>query len=39
MKSEAQPTSMIKEENKVANRDWVDHQACSLFQYINVAYS
>ena len=26
----------IKEENKVANRDWVDHQACSLLQYINV---
>ena len=26
----------IKEESKVANRDWVDHQACSLFQYINV---
>ena len=22
--------------NKVANRDWVDHQACSLLQYINV---
>ena len=26
----------IKEESKVANRDRVDHQACSLFQYINV---
>ena len=26
----------IKEESKVANRDWVDHQACSLLQYINV---
>ena len=26
----------IKEERKVANRDWVDHQACSLLQYINV---
>ena len=26
----------IKEESKAANRDWVDHQACSLFQYINV---
>ena len=26
----------IKEESKVANRDWVDHQACSLLQYTNV---
>ena len=26
----------IKEESKVANRDWVDHQICSLLQYINV---
>ena len=26
----------IKEESKVANRDWVDHQACSLLQYIDV---
>ena len=26
----------IKEESKVANRDWVDHQAWSLLQYINV---
>ena len=26
----------LKEESKVANRDWVDHQACSLLQYINV---
>ena len=26
----------IKEESKVANCDWVDHQACSLLQYINV---
>ena len=26
----------IKEESKVAYRDWVDHQACSLLQYINV---
>ena len=26
----------IKEESKIANRDWVDHQACSLLQYINV---
>ena len=26
----------IKEESKDANRDWVDHQACSLLQYINV---
>ena len=24
------------EESKVANRDWVDHQSCSLLQYINV---
>ena len=26
----------IKEESKVGNRNWVDHQACSLLQYINV---
>ena len=26
----------IKEESKVANRDWIDHEACSLLQYINV---
>ena len=26
----------IKEERKVVNRDWVDHQAYSLLQYINV---
>ena len=26
----------IKEESKVANRAWVDHQAYSLLQYINV---
>ena len=26
----------IKEESKCANRDWVDYQACSLLQYINV---
>ena len=26
----------IKEESKVAKRDWVDHQACSMLQYINV---
>ena len=26
----------IKEESKVANRNWVDYQACSLLQYINV---
>ena len=26
----------IKEESKVANRDWVGHQTCSLLQYINV---
>ena len=25
----------IKEESKVVNRDWVDHQACSLLEYIN----
>ena len=24
-----------KEVSKIANRDWVDHQACSLLQYIN----
>ena len=23
----------IKEKSKVANRDWVDHQACSLLKY------
>ena len=22
-----------KSESKVANRDWIDHQACSLLQY------
>ena len=26
----------IKEKSKVANRELVDHQACSLMQYINV---
>ena len=26
----------VKEESKVVTRDWVDHQACSLLQYINV---
>ena len=26
----------IKEDSKVANSDWVDHQPCSLLQYINV---
>ena len=26
----------IKEESKNTNRDWVDHQACSLLQYITV---
>ena len=26
----------IKEESKAANRDWVDYQACSLLQYINI---
>ena len=26
----------IKEEIKVVNHDWVDHQACSLSQYIQV---
>ena len=25
----------IKEESKVVNRDWVDHQACSLSQAIH----
>ena len=27
---------VIKEESKVANPDWVYHQACSLLQYINI---
>ena len=27
---------VIKEESKVANSDWVDHQTCSLLQNINV---
>ena len=26
----------IKEKSKVANRDWLDYQTCSLLQYINV---
>ena len=26
----------IKMERKVAKRDWVDHQACSLLQFINI---
>ena len=26
----------MKKESKVANRDWVDHQVCSLLQSINV---
>ena len=26
----------LKKKRKVANRDWVDHQACSLLPYINV---
>ena len=30
------PWRAIKEESKAANRDWVDHQAGSLLQYINV---
>ena len=30
------PARHYKEESKVANRDLVDHQACSLLQYINV---
>ena len=34
-KHQAPTTPSIKEESKVANRDWVDHQACSLLQYIN----
>ena len=29
----------IKEESKVANRDWVDHPVYSLLQYINVITS
>ena len=29
-------TYHYKEESKVANHDWVDLQACSLLQYINV---
>ena len=31
------PTDLraIKEESKIANCDWVDHQACSLSKYIN----
>ena len=28
--------NLYTEESKVANRDWVDYQACSLLQYINV---
>ena len=37
MESEVCPTRIaIKEESKVANRDWVDLQACSLLQYIIV---
>ena len=30
------PLVSWKEESKVANRNWVDHQACSLPQSINV---
>ena len=26
----------MNEESKDADSDWVDHQACSLLQYINV---
>ena len=26
----------IKEESKISNCDWVDHQACSPLQYINI---
>ena len=26
----------VKQESKIANCDWVDHQACSLLQYIYV---
>ena len=26
----------VKEESQVINREWVDNQACSLLQYINV---
>ena len=32
---EDRPTGVqFKVESKVANRDWVDHHACSLLQYI-----
>ena len=31
-------SSDLKEESKVANCDSVDHQACSLLQYINVIF-
>ena len=30
------PPRAIKEESIVANRDWADHQACSMLQYIHV---
>ena len=29
----------IKEESNVANHEWVEHQACSMLQYINVIAS
>ena len=31
MKSEDGPLLAIKDESKVANRDWIDRQTCSLF--------
>ena len=30
------PLGGMKKESKVVNRDWVDHQVCSLLQSINV---
>ena len=33
VKSEPDSRYVIKEENKVANRDWIDHQACSRFDH------
>ena len=36
MESKSDPRRAIKEESKVTNRVWGDHQACSLSQYVNV---
>ena len=37
MKSEVRHTGVqLKRKEEVANRDWVDYQACSLLQYIYV---